>query len=184
MSSRVDKGSTLGDMKKLQEGMEQNLPATPGIEVAGLSAETAHAFAQTFSCLAGDVALVIDRSGLILGAARGEVAVRKGLLQGWEGLAWIEAVATDSREKVAAMLLELAAQGWARRREINFQADGEHALALACSGLRLGTQGISLVVGRDLHVTASLQQQLLQAQQQLEKGYWSARRRLVKGDAF
>lgn len=154
----------------------------PGVEITGLSGETAPAFARAFSFLAGDVTLVVDDSGVILGAASGDAAVREGLAQAWQGRTWIDAVTTDSREKVAAMLQELAGQGRARRREMNFLANGGPPLALACSALRLGEHGPSLVIGRDLYVTAMLQQRLLETQQQLERSYWDARRRMAKGD--
>lgn len=139
--------------------------------------------AQTFSGLAGDVVLVIDESGVVMEAAPGAVAQDEGWIHGWEGKAWIDAVATDSRAKVTLMLGELAAQGQARRREINYQADDGHCLTLACSALRLGEHGPSLVVGRDLSATAALQQRLLEAQQQMEAGYWDARQQMAKRDA-
>ncbi len=164
-------------MNNLQNQGTANLSLMPGAEATG----GWPALAQLFAGLAGDVVLVLDEGGRILCAAAGGVAPGDGGPHAWEGKAWHDIVAPDSRPKVAAMLQELAAQGQARRREINCLADDGHALPLSCSGLRLGEHGPSLVVGRDLGAIAAVQQQLVQTQQQLEAAYWEARQRLGKG---
>lgn len=162
------------------QGSSATRPAPPlPAEVGQWATSRAQALAQAFSGLAGDVALVIDGSGVILGACLGEAAGGADRASQWRGQAWLHVVATDSRGKVALMLQELAGTGEARRREINFGAADASPLVLACSALRLGDEGPALVVGRDLHACAELQQRLVEVQQQLERTYWSARRRLV-----
>ncbi len=168
-------------MNKLQ-GPPPGLPPHFQAETGLLWAGMAHAVAQAFAGMAGDVALVLDESGVILGAAQGDEAAGGAGLAGWEGHPWLDAVATDSRAKVALTMGELADLGVARRREINFRLPDGQDRVLACSALRLGEHGPSLVVGRDLAATAALQRRLVEAQQQLERGYWAARRRLARQD--
>lgn len=179
----IDFGSTLIEMNKLQGSSPPGLPPTFQAETGPLWAGMARAVAQAFAGLAGDVALVIDESGVVLGAAQGDGRAGAGGTAGWEGRDWRDAVTPDCQAKAAMMLQELADRGVTRRREINFRLPGGQELTLACSALRLGEHGPSLVVGRDLAATAALQQRLLEAQQQLERGYWNARRRLENHDA-
>ena len=178
----IDIRPTLIGMNTVQGGSTSR-PAPPlPPEVGQWAVSRAQALAQAFSGLAGDVTLVIDGSGVILGACLGEAAGGAERASRLRGQAWVNAVDTDSRGKVALMLQELAGDGEARRREINFGEGGAAALVLACSALRLGDEGPALVVGRDLHACAQLQQRLVEVQQQLERTYWDARRRLVSHD--
>jgi hypothetical protein len=49
-------------------------------------------------------------------------------------------------------------------------------IPISYSALRLGKQGPVIAVGRDLRVVAAIQQQMLSAQQELERNYWALRR--------
>lgn len=170
-------------MNHLRPSLESHFSgvAWPAVE-GGLVAQ-ARALAQTFAALAGDVALVIDEAGLILGAAQGEAGAGHDCTHDWEGRAWADTVSPETQGKVALMLRELAQKGQARRREINHRTDDGQAVALACTAVRLGEHGPSLVVGRDLSAVAALQQRLVLAQAQMEAGYWQARRDLEPAGA-
>lgn len=170
-------------MKSPQSPEKSSAYVTAWPVVTGDVPEQARALAQTFASLAGDVALVVDEAGRILAAAQGEVPAGQGWSHGWEGRAWADSVSPESRGKVAMMLRDLAETGQARRREINYRTDDGHAIALACTAVRLGEHGPSLVVGRDLAAIAVLQQRLLQAQQQMEADYWEAREELARSNA-
>jgi hypothetical protein len=60
----------------------------------------------------------------------------------------------------------------ARRREINVTGQSSADVPVAFSGLRLGDGGPVLAVGKDLRSVAAIQQRFLDAQQDLERGYW------------
>lgn len=155
----------------------------------------AAALAQAFAGLAGDLAVVLDAHGQVLAAAGGAAAPGEAPGEGWEGWTghpWQALVAADSRVKAEALVSEALQGGQGRRREMNLcrrsavsgtgsggtGGPGETA-AFSCSALRLGgnlREARVLVVGRDLHATAVLQQQLLSRQAELETAYWALQR--------
>ncbi len=158
----------------------------------------AAALAQAFAGLAGDLAVVLDAHGQVLAAAGGAAAPGeapgegRGGWEGWTGHPWQALVAADSRVKAEALVSEALQGGQGRRREMNLcrrsavsrtgsggaGGAGETA-AFSCSALRLGGRlrdARVLVVGRDLHATVAMQQQLLSRQAELETAYWAVQR--------
>lgn len=144
----------------------------------------AAALSQALARLTGDLVLVLDETGRVLAAARGEAAQAEvdgvdGVdgVGAWVGRPWLDAAAPDSQEKARRLLEEALSQGQARRREINLVAPGLPALAVRCGALRLGPGpgGPLLVIGRDLAEAVALQQRLLAAQRELEGQAWEAR---------
>jgi transcriptional regulator PpsR len=84
-------------------------------------------------------------------------------------------VSGDTRRKVELMLTDLRTTGVARRREVNITGENDSDVPVAFSALRLGTLGPLLAVGRDLRAVSAIQQRFLDAQQELERGYWRSR---------
>lgn len=130
--------------------------------------------AQVLSQLSGDLVLVIDAQGLIQVATPGQDTPAATGAVAWVGRRWVDTVTPETRQKVGKMLQELAANGRARRREINHPAPDGASIAFAYHAVRLGSQGLSLVMGRDLSTQSALQQQLLRAQQQAQAGWAGA----------
>jgi transcriptional regulator PpsR len=64
----------------------------------------------------------------------------------------------------------------ARRREINHLGGNADGIPVAYTAVRLGEHGPVLAVGRDLRAVAAIQQRFVDSQQELERGYWQARR--------
>jgi transcriptional regulator PpsR len=93
----------------------------------------------------------------------------------WIGRPWADMVSGDTRRKVELMLGDLRTTGVARRREVNVTGANENDVPVAFSALRLGTLGPVLAVGRDLRAVSAIQQRFLDAQQELERGYWRSR---------
>jgi hypothetical protein len=120
--------------------------------------------ARVLSQLSGDLILVIDAQGLIQVATPGQDTPAATGAVAWVGRRWVDTVTPETRQKVGKMLQELAANGRARRREINHPAPDGASIAFAYHAVRLG---LSLAMGRDLRTQSALQQQLLRAQQQL-----------------
>lgn len=129
--------------------------------------------AQTFVNLSSDIALVLDNDGVIRSVAQAH-SVQLDATQDWVGQSWASTVTGDTRAKVSQLLEEVTTTGLARRREINHPA-GRGQVSIAYTAMRLGPHGPLLAVGRDLGAIASIQQKFLQAQQDMERGYWLAR---------
>jgi transcriptional regulator PpsR len=139
--------------------------------LSGCAAELAEAFVS----LASDIALVIDEHGVIQSVAQSATTpIASGASQ-WVGRPWIDTVTGDTRRKVELMLTDLKSTGIARRREVNVPGDKSGDVPVAFSAMRLGAFGPVLAVGRDLRAVSAIQQRFLDAQQELERGYWRAR---------
>ncbi len=132
------------------------------------------ALARLLAQLSGDLVLVIDPQGLILSVGAGPDTPAMAGAQAWSGRPWAETVTPDAQPKVTRMLRELAAAGRARRRELNHPTPEGPVVALAYHAVRLGCDGLALAMGRDLGAQTAMQQRLLQAQREVEAGYWQA----------
>jgi len=139
--------------------------------LSGCAAELAEAFVS----LSSDIALVIDEHGVIQSVAQSPTAPITSHPGRWVGRPWIETVSGDTRGKVELMLADLKSSGATRRREINVAGEHSGDVPVAFSALRLGESGPVLAVGRDLRTVSAIQQRFLDAQQELERGYWRAR---------
>ncbi|MDH5338807.1 MAG: transcriptional regulator PpsR [Rubrivivax sp.] len=139
--------------------------------LSGCAAELAEAFVS----LASDIAMVIDEDGVIRSIAQSSGAPIATHAEAWLGRAWIDTVTSDTRRKVESMLTDLRSTGVARRREVNVPGEKDGDVPVAFSALRLGAFGPMLAVGRDLRAVSAIQQRFLDAQQELERGYWRAR---------
>lgn len=134
--------------------------------------------AQAFVTLASDIALVLDEHGVIRTVAQGKGGGDESLLpaaQDWVGRPWADTVSADTRTKIDALLSEVARTGLARRREINHPLNESASVAIAYTAVRLGHGGPVLAVGRDLRAIGAIQERFLEAQREMERGYWRVR---------
>ncbi len=138
----------------------------------GVLAAWADEVAETFVALACDVAMLIDKAGLIVKLVQDEL--RPVVPSNWRGRAWAATASDDSRVKVEQMLIEVNAIGHARRREINHPDALGGPATIAYSAVRLGTAGSTLAIGHDLRAQVALQQRFVAAQEALERSYWNA----------
>jgi hypothetical protein len=130
------------------------------------------ALARLLAQLSGDLVLVLDAQGGVLSAVAGpDTPAGAGA---WEGRPWADTVTADSQPKVGKMLRELATTGTARRRELNHPLEGGASVPMAYHAVRLGSEGLSLAMGRNLEAQAAMQQRLLRAQQEAEASHWHA----------
>lgn len=146
---------------------------------------------------ASDLALVVDDEGVIRDVAVGSDDLPAGDVREWLGRPWLQTVTVESRPKVEAALRELAANravGW---RHLNHPMPQGGDLPLLVAAVPLGRgarakadkgdngskgdkaprapQGQAVVFARDLRASAALQQQLVGAQQSMERDYWRMR---------
>jgi transcriptional regulator PpsR len=144
-------------------------------DLAGLSA-WAPQLAEAFVSLASDIALVLNHEGVVCSVVQGGTDPIVPAAQSWIGRPLMDAVTGDTRVKVQLLLAEALDTGLARRRQLNHPGGRPGAdIPVAYTALRLGAGGPLLVVGRDLRSVASIQQRFLDAQQEMERGYWQAR---------
>jgi transcriptional regulator PpsR len=131
--------------------------------------------ARMFAALDGDIVLIVGQDGVIQ-----NVAVSDGLTEPsagtWIGRHWTETVTGNTRRKIELLLQEVDSVGVTRRREVNHQSSGGPDIPVSYSALRLGKQGPFIAVGRDLRAVAAIQQQMVGAQRELERSYWTLRR--------
>lgn len=119
----------------------------------------------------GDVAMLIDRDGVIC-----DVAVSNDNLdfdghETWVNKRWVDTVAIDSRIKVDQLLADAANDQPVRWRELNHAAISGQEISLRYIAVSTGLNGAVLAIGRDHRASALLQRRLLDAQQTLERDY-------------
>ncbi len=126
---------------------------------------------------ASDLALVLDKKGVIQDLAVGSDDLPLAGAAEWIGRPWVDIVAVDSRPKVEALLLDSASgAAEARRwRHINHPMLGGSDLPILCSAVTVGQRGRVVIIGRDLRALAAVQQRLVDAQHALERDYWRLR---------
>lgn len=134
--------------------------------------------ASTIARVASDIALVIDKHGVISAVAEGSAVQSHGCQQ-WVGQRWVDTVSASTRPKIQSLLDEVASSGvGSRRREVSHPAGaalGKEELPLTWAAIRLGVDGPVLAVGRDLRAVAAIQQRFVEAQQDMERHYWNRR---------
>ena len=139
---------------------------TPEQSLGDLDAQVA---AQLIAA-AADVALIIDDEGVVIDTAIGESELASEIAD-IIGRPWVDTVAPDSRPKVEQLLSEASVRAMTRSREINQRVGTDRDIPIRYSAVRLGGPGRILAIGRDLRSIASLQQQLVSAQQSMEREY-------------
>lgn len=150
----------------------------PDGSLAGLDP---HVIASVIAA-ASDVALVVDREGVIRDMAIGSADLAEEGAAEWLGQRWEETVLPDSRHKVIQLLSsdgatqdaagEAAPGGpW---RQVN-QRTGKGDVPVRYLAIRSGRDGGTIAVGRDARGDAALQQRLIQAQQAIERERLRAR---------
>ena len=127
--------------------------------------------AATLLSAAADLSLILDEAGLVLDMAFSGAELTGDGVDRWIGSPFADAVADDSRSKVAAMLGELVTGPVSRRREINFLDESDESVPMSCIAIRLGEQGRIVVFGRDMRGLARLQQRLVNTQISMEREY-------------
>jgi hypothetical protein len=150
------------------------LPPSDVAELAVLAQYAPH-LARAFASLACDIALVLDAKGVITAIAHNDAHSLAAASLGWVGRPMTDTVTAESQHKVSKLLVDVADNGIARRREVNLKpqpgSEAAEPIAVAYTALRLGPDGPSLAVGQDLRALARLQQRFVRVQQELERGY-------------
>lgn len=126
---------------------------------------------------AADIALVISdaREGVIRDVSFGSEALSASIADKWIGQPWADTVNLDSRSKVEALLRDSSANGLPRWRTINHISPGGANLPVIYAAVQANTGGQIIAFGRSMQPMANLQQQLVSAQQSMEREYLKLR---------
>lgn len=138
-------------------------------------ADLAPELAQMLVAVACDVAVVLDDGGVVQTVAvSGSPAVSHDACN-WIGQRWTETFTGDARSKAAELLDDLATSGTSRLRHLSHASHEGDEIPIAYTAVRLGEEGPTLAVGRDLRVVSAMQERLLQAQHAIEREHWQRR---------
>ena len=141
--------------------------SNPDEALSHLDAEHAGALIAS----AADVALVLDRDGMILDTAFSEPDLANEIGGDWIGRRWVTTVSPDSRQKIEEMLSAATPTALARWRQVNHPTANGADIPVRYRMGRFGPNGRLLAVGRDLRPMAALRQRLAEVQQEMEREY-------------
>ena len=122
-----------------------------------------------------DIALIVDRDGVIRHVALGGADAGIAAADSWVGRSWVETVTAETKPKVEAVIRDVGAKGVSTRRQVNHLSAEGADIPVAYTAVRLGTDGTLVAVGRDLRAMSLLQQRLVETQQAMERDYWRLR---------
>lgn len=144
--------------------------ATAFADPEALTGALATPVAAALLASVGDVALVLDRQGVIRDIAVSNPELTAQGFADWKGRTWSETATLDSKGKIDEMLSDAAATEPARWRQINHPGSvGD--VPVRYLAMRVGQDGRTIAIGRDMRAAAAMQQRLLQTQQSLERDY-------------
>jgi transcriptional regulator PpsR len=131
--------------------------------------------AKTLIGLGADVVLLLDSDGIILDLACSGGERLPDEVPAWMGKEWASTVSADSRHRLAGLLNPAGdhSRTWVQIRHVSSRGA---QIPVQYRALSLGaSSGPVIAVGREMVTVASLQQQLIDAQQALEQDYWHFR---------
>ena len=155
--------------------MTEATNATTATSFSESLSEWAPELARTMVSLGGDIALVIDDRGVVQRVDQRASTPLASDAHTWVGHHWTETVTRESRPKVERLMAEASHTCATRKREVNHPASGGTTVPVAYTAMRLGARGPILAVGRDLGISAALQQKFIGAQREMERNYAHAR---------
>ncbi|WP_416900206.1 MAG: transcriptional regulator PpsR [Minwuia sp.] len=138
-----------------------------GAQIGPMDAETANLLVSA----ASDLALIVNSDGIIT-----DITVRQGSLtpqmfESWRGRPWQDTVTVESRPKIGEILRSAAEKTAPRWRHVNHLTPDSGDIPVAYTAVRVGAEGQSIAIGRDMRPLANMQQQLVSAQQTMERDY-------------
>ena len=141
---------------------------TPKQSLSGLGSDAISAVLSA----AADVVLVLDADGVIRDvSSTSPIITASGGLRNWAGKHWVDLVTIECKAKIGRMLDDAADDARVVWRQINIPSEDGGDLALSFCAIGVGPKGRVIALGRDLRAQAELQQQLVDAQQALERDY-------------
>lgn len=147
------------------------LPRTVDVGLAELDPQlAAELLAST-----GDLAIIVDRTGVVRTVVATDAELRAAGIEQWVGQHWAQTVTMETRGKVEALLRDAASKAPGRRRQVNHLLAGGSDVPVSYTVIRVGRDGAFVAAGRDMRTVSALQQRLVEAQQAMERDYWRLR---------
>jgi transcriptional regulator PpsR len=125
--------------------------------------------------MSADVALVVDAKGIIRDIAVENEEIAKEGAERWLGQPWVDTVTVESRPKVLELLNEAGKAPLPRWRQVNHPSPRGLDLPVRYTAVEVAPQGRIIALGRDLRAVSKLQQQIVDAQRQMETEYQQLR---------
>jgi transcriptional regulator PpsR len=127
--------------------------------------------------IASDVALVVSdcEKGIIRDVSFGSDELAVEVAADWIGKTWADTVTVESRHKVEALLRDSKGSGMPRWRMVNHRGENGVELPVLYAALKVDEGGQVVAFGRSMRPMATLQQQLVSAQQSMEREYLKLR---------
>ena len=119
-----------------------------------------------------DIALILDNKGIIKDLSLGSEEIPQETVNQWIGKRWHDTVTVESQDKIETLLKTDKNAQW---RQVNHPTESGIDLPFQYMTLPLDNKNNLIAVGRYLGTLSSLQQQLLNAQQSMERHYWQFR---------
>jgi transcriptional regulator PpsR len=141
----------------------------------GPSADLDPAAAADLIATAGDLAVVLDATGVVRAVVTADAELRDAGLDRWVGQPWGQTVTPETRGKIDALMRDAGARPPLRRRQVNHRLPDGSDLPISYALVRVGREGQFLAAGRDMRSVSALQQRLVEAQQAMERDYWKLR---------
>lgn len=123
----------------------------------------------------GDLAVIVDRTGVVRAVVATDAELREAGVDQWVGQHWAQTVTLETRGKVEALLRDAGSKSAGRRRQVNHLLQGGNDLPVSYTVMRVGRDGAFVAAGRDMRSVSALQQRLVEAQQAMERDYWRLR---------
>jgi transcriptional regulator PpsR len=117
-----------------------------------------------------ELALVVDREGVIQEVTVGDGLQPQPTWSALVGRRWVDTTAPDSKGKIESVLRDARSGAVVRSREINQRFDGVE-VPFRFSAVLLPQDEKVLALGRDLRPAAQMQQQMVAAQQAMDREY-------------
>ena len=117
-----------------------------------------------------DLVLIVDRSGVIEKCINGSKPISSNT-SSLIGKKWLDTVAIDSQPKVNALLKTSEDPDEQKWRQVNQEIDGSASFPIQFSTIYFAKQNKLIAIGKDLSNISSLQQKLVESQQEIERDY-------------
>jgi transcriptional regulator PpsR len=118
-----------------------------------------------------DIALILDKDGVIRDVATGNSELGAEIDGKWLGRSWSSTVTDESRPKIQALISEAVSGAPSRWRQVNHVTAKGADVPVVYSAIKFGNKGRIMAIGRDLRAVATLQQRLVDAQQSVDREY-------------
>ena len=148
---------------------------TPSRAVDGGLADLDPQLAADLVANTGDLAIIVDRTGVVRAVVANDDELRETGVDNWVGQHWAHTVSNETRGKVEALLRDAGTKSSGRRRQVNHVLPGGNDLPVSYTVMRVGREGAFVAAGRDMRTVSALQQRLVEAQQAMERDYWRLR---------